>query len=174
MSSFLCSFQAVYYGPIFDRHHDISPAEAVVATPPNCDADSGHWLAWDSHFSQYGNSHTQETISNHEGRARAYLAKVGALLAEHNDNSTRDPLSNTSQTWIFGHEVGATALDAHTAVFIARLLDAQRENLIPAEVLKYGKPLLASKEWQGITQGRPTLHTVWEAQQSAPLGPGHA
>lgn len=70
-------------------------------------------------------------------------------------------------TWIFGDDVGSTALDAHTVVFIGRLLDAGRSGLIGDDMLAFGKQHLQGSDWIGITHGRPTLHTLWEKQEGA-------
>lgn len=90
-----------------------------------------------------------------EQQARTYLVKISDLLSKQ---------QSTSPSWIFGPDVGPTALDAHTIVFIARLLDAKREYLIPENVLAYGKWALAGKEWMAVNEGRPTLHSVYEKQ----------
>ncbi|KIX95926.1 uncharacterized protein Z520_08181 [Fonsecaea multimorphosa CBS 102226] len=100
-----------------------------------------------------------QSIASVEADSRAYLEKISQLLSKHGQ-----------QTWIFGAEVGPTALDAHTVVFIARLLDAERAHLIPEDVLRYGNPKLQSAEWLGITKGNPTLHTLWEKQQQQQNG----
>lgn len=75
-----------------------------------------------------------------------------------------------SSSWIFGDEVGPTALDAHTVVFIARLLDARHPELINDEMLAYGKQHLESRDWVKITQGRTTLHSLWEKQHNGHKG----
>ncbi|KIW30508.1 uncharacterized protein PV07_06250 [Cladophialophora immunda] len=99
-----------------------------------------------------------QSIASVEADSRAYLDKISRLLSTHGGGPQE-------QTWIFGDEVGPTALDAHTVVFVARLLDAKRAHLVPEDVLRYGKPKLQSTEWLGITKGNPTLHTLWEKQQ---------
>lgn len=68
-------------------------------------------------------------------------------------------------TWIFGDDIGPTALDAHTIVFVARLKDACRSYLIPDEVWAYAKQHLVGRDWADITQGRPTLHNLLEKQE---------
>lgn len=97
----------------------------------------------------------EQPVTEVEQQARTYLSKISELLSKH---------QTTSQSWIFGADVGPTALDAHTVVFIARLLDAKREYLIPENVLKYGKWARKGKEWMAVNEGRPTLHSVWEKE----------
>jgi hypothetical protein len=90
----------------------------------------------------------KQSVESVEADSVRYLEKISKLLAGR-------------ASWIFGDDVGPTALDAHTVVFIARLLDAKREHLIPADVLAYGRPKLQGTEWLGITKGNPTLHSLY-------------
>ena len=89
-------------------------------------------------------------------KTRTYLDRIAHNIATHNPGD--------KATWIFGDGVGPTALDAHTVVFVARLIDASRSYLIPDEVLEYGKRHLEKRDWTEITQGNSTLHTLWEKQ----------
>ena len=57
--------------------------------------------------------------------------------------------------WIFGNE--PTALDAQMVVFVARLIDANRRDLIPAEALDIGQRAMELPEWHAVMQGRRTL-----------------
>ena len=93
----------------------------------------------------------EQPVPEVEQQARTYLDKVSELLSKH---------ATASPTWIFGPEVGPTALDAHTIVFIARLIDAKREHVIAENMLAYGKWALKGKEWMAVNEGRPTLHSV--------------
>lgn len=61
--------------------------------------------------------------------------------------------------WVFGDDSGPTALDAHTVVFIARLIDAGCSHLLGDQMLAYGKQHLAGSEWSNITKGKSTLHS---------------
>ncbi|KAH0836149.1 hypothetical protein FOPE_04389 [Fonsecaea pedrosoi] len=96
-----------------------------------------------------------QSVATVEAESRAYLSKISQLLSKR----------GREQKWLFGDEVGPTALDAHTIVFVARLLDAERAHLIPDDVLGYAGPKLREGEWVGVTGGNPTLHTLWEKQQ---------
>lgn len=62
---------------------------------------------------------------------------------------------------MFGDAVGATALDAHTIPFVARLMDAGRTDLIPEDVRKYAEKAMSQAEWQSITNGKPTMFEIW-------------
>lgn len=70
-----------------------------------------------------------------------------------------------SSSWIFGDEVGPTPLDAHVITFIARLCDTNRNDLIPESLQTYGESAGKGKEWQSVTEGKPTLHSLWAKRQ---------
>ncbi|KIW72337.1 hypothetical protein PV04_00537 [Phialophora macrospora] len=97
----------------------------------------------------------KQSVESVEADSVRYLEKISKLLAAAQGGS------GGQASWIFGNDVGPTAVDAHTVVFIARLLDSKREHLIPADVLAYGRPKLQAKEWLGITKGNPTLHSLY-------------
>lgn len=123
-------------------------------------------LTVSSHVQEFKNSHTNETIADHERRVEKYFSKVLHLMKTNNPPtilSSGDAETDGERIWIFGPRVGPTALDAHTVPLVARLHDAEREYLIPDEIKRYGRQCVASPEWQSFTGGRPTLHTVWEA-----------
>jgi hypothetical protein len=50
-----------------------------------------------------------------------------------------------------------TALDAHLIVFVARLSDAGRGELLPARVLGYADKAMKTSAWKGMMQGRQTI-----------------
>ena len=108
------------------------------------------------------NPHDPEIVAREECKTRTYLGKVLANMAKHNPGCMGP--------WIFGDEVGPTALDVQTVVFIARLVDAGRQYLIDADLLAYGKAHLEGKEWRDITKGQSTLHSVWEAESEGGKG----
>ena len=93
-----------------------------------------------------------DAIRRAEIKARDFLASVGAVYATHGTGSSE---------WLFGTEIGATALDAHTLAFVARLLDARREDLVPRGVRVWADRLMTGEAWQKITGGRGTLFEVW-------------
>lgn len=101
------------------------------------------------------NPHSLEIISREEMKTRTYFDKISNTIRAHNAEGVA--------TWIFGDGIGSTALDAHTVVFIARLIDASRSYLIPENVLEYGNKHLKEEIWIEITKGRrTTLHTLLE------------
>lgn len=102
------------------------------------------------------------TVPSARAASTAYFDKILKILLSHSGGSGN---GSGSDTWLFGPSAAPTALDAQTIVFIARLLDAGHGDLIPKEVLEYAKPKLEGEVWLGITQGRPTMHTLWEKMQ---------
>lgn len=46
-------------------------------------------------------------------------------------------------------------------VFIARLFDAKREDLMTGDIREYGQHIMAESTWKGIMNGRPTLYSLW-------------
>jgi hypothetical protein len=50
-----------------------------------------------------------------------------------------------------------TALDAHLIVFVARLKDAGRGELVPARVVKYADKAMDTSAWRDMMQGRQTI-----------------
>jgi glutathione S-transferase len=50
-----------------------------------------------------------------------------------------------------------TALDAHLIVFVARLRDAGRGELVPARVMEYADRAMNASAWKEVMQGRQTI-----------------
>jgi hypothetical protein len=50
-----------------------------------------------------------------------------------------------------------TALDAHLIVFVARLRDAGRGELVPTLVVKYADGAMDTSAWRDMMQGRQTI-----------------
>jgi hypothetical protein len=50
-----------------------------------------------------------------------------------------------------------TALDAHLIVFVARLKDAGRGELVPARVGEYADGAMDTSAWKDMMQGRQTI-----------------
>jgi hypothetical protein len=50
-----------------------------------------------------------------------------------------------------------TALDAHLIVFVPRLRDAGRGELVPNRVVKYADRAMGISAWKDIMQGRQTI-----------------
>ena len=78
-----------------------------------------------------------------EGRARELLSTLDSLVP------------SPPTRWIFGEK--PTALDAHLVVFIARMKDVGRRDLIPERVGKFGDWATAGKEWTMMMDGRATM-----------------
>lgn len=77
-----------------------------------------------------------------EIQAQDFLASVDRIVVEQNE-------------WIFGDK--PTALDAHLVVFIARMTDVGRENIIPDGLRRYGARAMQRPEWVSMMEGRKTM-----------------
>ncbi|KAH9838209.1 Glutathione S-transferase, domain-containing protein, partial [Teratosphaeria destructans] len=58
--------------------------------------------------------------------------------------------------YLFGLE-RPSALDAHLVVFVARMLDIKRDDMIPMQLKSYAEKAMGGKEWQDVMQGRRTV-----------------
>lgn len=81
----------------------------------------------------------------------AEIAKTKQLFSDY-----EKVLPSDSSQWAFDSE-RPTALDAHMIVFVARLLDKQRDNLISHGVLKYARSKMEESEWKETMEGRTTM-----------------
>lgn len=85
-----------------------------------------------------------------ESAERAIL-QTRDLLAEI------DGMLQVSHTgWIL-NTTHPTALDAHMVVFVARLADAGRGELIPASITDYAGKEMNTLVWEDMMQGRRTI-----------------
>jgi glutathione S-transferase len=64
-------------------------------------------------------------------------------------------LPGSTGQWMYGSE--PTALDAHLVVFIARMTDVGRENLISERLREYARWAWAQDEWSKMMEGRKTM-----------------
>ena len=65
-------------------------------------------------------------------------------------------LGDSQDGWLFGLD-RPTALDAHLVVFIARMYDVGRGELIPAKLEEYAEKAMDGDAWKGVMQGRNTF-----------------
>jgi hypothetical protein len=66
-------------------------------------------------------------------------------------------LSNsTSGPWLFGL-TQPSALDAHLIIFIARMRDVGREEIVPEALGRYVDKAMERDEWRDLMQGRKTM-----------------
>jgi hypothetical protein len=73
-----------------------------------------------------------------------------------------------SSGWVFGGP-SATALDAHCVPFIARLMEAGNDNLVPLKMQDYARWAMSRDEWKSLMQGKPTLWDVYLRDHLIPL-----
>ena len=84
-----------------------------------------------------------------EQQATGLFSKVSTQRAMHGIEGS---------PWIFGTQ--PTALDAHVTVFVARLIDAGRQDLVLEDSFNATKQVVAMPEWQNVMKGRRTIYTV--------------
>jgi hypothetical protein len=91
--------------------------------------------------------------------------KIAALadgVPEHNHELSRallaecETLLSSAGPWLFGLDK-ATALDAHLVVFVARLMDVGRGDIVPGPIKEYAETAMKGKEWESVMQGRSTI-----------------
>lgn len=82
-------------------------------------------------------------------------------MTTKNEESARELLAaletrlGASDSFLFGPE--PSALDAHLAVFIARMQDVGRDNLIPPKLREFGTRAKETPEWVKMMDGRSTM-----------------
>jgi hypothetical protein len=67
-----------------------------------------------------------------------------------------DLLQASRSAWILDTP-HPTVLDAHLIVFVARLRDAGRGELVPIRVVKYADEAMETSAWKDMMQGRQTI-----------------
>ncbi|KAJ6789437.1 hypothetical protein PWT90_00238 [Aphanocladium album] len=96
----------------------------------------------------------QETLENALTEARVVEAESQARNLFQTVMKDYRP----EDDWIFGEN--PTILDGHLVPFVLRLLDCQREDLIPEALQGYAKRHAASSQWDRVMHGRPTRWNV--------------
>ena len=93
------------------------------------------------------NGVTDSEIETQVEKSKRFLVKIADLYEPSNG------------PWLWGH-ISPTALDAQVAVFIARLHDVGRGELVPEKLAKLCQHVIGMLEWQGLYQGRSTMFGV--------------
>ena len=99
----------------------------------------------------------EEPVEHAKKQAREFFARTFELYK-------RD---NRGGIWIFGDDIGATALDAHVIPWILRLVEVGRADLIPVELQKYAAKAAEGPAWQSVSMGGPTLEEPWLKKMKA-------
>lgn len=86
---------------------------------------------------------TSEAQHANEEYAAKLMAKLDTLLKE------------SKTDYFFGFEK-PSALDAHMVVFIARMLDVGRGDVLPASIREYGDKAMSGTVWKQVMDGRTT------------------
>lgn len=86
---------------------------------------------------------TQKHAEDNEAYTKEFAAKLANLLED-------------SKTPYFLSVGQPSALDGHVVVFIARMNDIGRSDLLPAKLKSYGEKAFAGQAWRDLMQGMST------------------
>ena len=86
-------------------------------------------------------------IQKQESKASDFMSRVTTLL---------ESSAGTGSPWISGTKL-PTALDAHTVMFVARLLDVGRENMVGSALRKYTDNIFKMEVWTELMKGKTTV-----------------
>lgn len=95
---------------------------------------------------------TQETLEKHIALTEEFLSKVQSLREKNG--------TNTKDVYIFG--ANPSVLDTHTLVFLCRLVDVRRSELIPPALLEWVEHFRQGAAWKEVMEvvpGGTTLPT---------------
>jgi hypothetical protein len=82
-------------------------------------------------------------------RARLLMEEFESLLPKATAN-------DAFGLWLLGLPQ-PSALDAHLVVFIARMRDVGRKDIVPEALDRYADVAMARDEWKNMMQGRKTV-----------------
>lgn len=91
---------------------------------------------------------TESELREHEKRARELCAKVVALMEKY-------PVEGTGFRYIFGQE--PTVLDAHIVVFLGRLYEKERFDILPPVLVKWHEHIRNGDLWAHAVPAGTTL-----------------
>lgn len=132
------------------RKHGLPNQAAAILENPTISDSHRRALEIKSLFHETYHSRTleAENIAHVEEQARGLIAELEDLLVARGD---RKP-------WLFGDR--PTILDAHAATLAIRLVDMKRDDLLSDLIRQYAREVRATREWQLVTGGRPT---IWDS-----------
>lgn len=93
---------------------------------------------------------TTETLNEAIDRTKTFLPKVQALMEKRN--------GTTQAAYIFGQH--PTVLDAHVLVFLCRLCDIRRTELIPDALLEWVEGFRQGEAWKSVMESVPGGKTL--------------
>ena len=89
-------------------------------------------------------------------RARKHLSEYESILPNQQSVYNDGEKDGTSGPWLFGL-ANPSALDAHLIVFVARMRDIGRSNIVPNAVSDYVDRAMRQPKWQTMMEGRKTM-----------------
>ncbi|KAI1209015.1 uncharacterized protein F4807DRAFT_107105 [Annulohypoxylon truncatum] len=96
----------------------------------------------------WADNHSEADLAQNEDSTRAFCAKIVALMEKR-------PEQKDKFTYIFGPE--PTVLDAHVVVFLGRLYDKGRLDLLPPTLVRWHEQLRKTDMWKRAVPAGTTL-----------------
>ncbi|KAI0889738.1 uncharacterized protein GGS22DRAFT_149038 [Annulohypoxylon maeteangense] len=100
----------------------------------------------------WADNHSEADLAEAETRARAFCAKIIALMEKR-------PEEKDKITYIFGPE--PTLLDAHVVVFLGRVYEKKRFDLLPPVLVQWHEQLRKTGMWERAVPAGTTLPPMW-------------
>ena len=99
-----------------------------------------------------------ETVTSNVKKAHELMSKLEGILSSQSTSTSQAANGEGKDMdvpWLFelGHP---TALDAHLVVFIWRMRDVGRDDLIPERLGRYADAATQTRVWEELMQGRRT------------------
>lgn len=91
----------------------------------------------------------RESAERAVAQTRELFGKVDGMLKAADGDGRR-------ASWVFG-TAHPTAFDAHLVVYVARMRDVGRGELIPGRVMEYLERAMDGAEWREMTKGGKTV-----------------
>ncbi|KAI1461868.1 hypothetical protein F4805DRAFT_411221 [Annulohypoxylon moriforme] len=100
----------------------------------------------------WADNHSEADLAKAEARTRAFCAKVLALMEKR-------PEEKDKFTYIFGPE--PTVLDAHVVVFLGRVYEKERLDLLPPVLVRWHEELRKTDLWKRAVPAGTTRPPMW-------------
>ncbi|KAI1382393.1 hypothetical protein F4677DRAFT_401821 [Hypoxylon crocopeplum] len=101
---------------------------------------------------EWEDGHSEDDLAETETRTRKFVAKIVALMEKR-------PAEKDGFTYIFGPE--PTVLDAHVVVFLGRLYEKERFDLLPSTLVQWHEHIRKTDLWKRAAPAGTTLPPMW-------------
>ncbi|KAI1097134.1 hypothetical protein F4804DRAFT_328522 [Jackrogersella minutella] len=100
----------------------------------------------------WADNHSEDDLAENEGRTRSFCAKIVALMEKR-------PTEEDGFMYIFGPE--PTVLDAHVVVFLGRVYEKRRFDLLPPILVQWHEYIRNTDLWKRAVPAGATLPPMW-------------